>query len=71
MGPQAGGAGRDSGRVLADSRGEDQTVETLQHGGEEQRRREEKGEKPQVAPGEDPDIAGIVPGPQPVLEEAP
>jgi hypothetical protein len=36
----------------------------------EQRKRE-KGERPDLplAPGEDPDIAGIVPGPQPRLEE--
>jgi hypothetical protein len=36
----------------------------------EQRKRE-KGEKPDqpLAPGEDPDIAGIVPGPQPIPEE--
>ena len=36
----------------------------------EQRKRE-KGEKPDqpLTPGEDPDIAGIVPGPQPIPEE--
>ena len=36
----------------------------------EQRKREkeERGGQP-LAPGEDPDIAGIVPGPQPPLEE--
>ena len=34
----------------------------------EQRKRE-KAERPPLAPGEDPDIAGIVPGPQPILEE--
>ena len=36
----------------------------------EQRKREkaEKGSQP-LAPGEDPDIAGIVPGPQPIPEE--
>ncbi len=36
----------------------------------EQRKRE-KAERPDlpVAPGEDPDIAGIVPGPQPIPEE--
>lgn len=36
----------------------------------EQRKREkaERADRPQ-APGEDPDIAGIVPGPQPPLEE--
>ena len=34
----------------------------------EQRRRE-KAERPPLAPGEDPDIAGIIPGPQPKLEE--
>jgi hypothetical protein len=33
-------------------------------------RREEKGVRtPGVAGGEDPDIAGIVPGPQPIPEE--
>jgi hypothetical protein len=36
----------------------------------EQRKRE-KAERPDtpLAPGEDPDIAGIIPGPQPPLEE--
>jgi len=34
----------------------------------EQRRRE-KADRPPLAPGEDPDIAGIVPGPQPLPEE--
>jgi hypothetical protein len=34
----------------------------------EQRKRE-KAERGPLAPGEDPDIAGIVPGPQPKLEE--
>jgi hypothetical protein len=34
----------------------------------EQRKRE-KAEKAPGAPGEDPDIAGIIPGPQPRLEE--
>ena len=34
-----------------------------------QQRQAEKRERPPVAPGdEDPDIAGIVPGPQPVQE---
>jgi hypothetical protein len=32
-------------------------------------RREDRPDKPAAAPGEDPDIAGIKPGPQPVLEE--
>lgn len=35
----------------------------------QQRRAEADANTPQVAPGEDPDIAGIVPGPQPRLEE--
>ncbi len=34
----------------------------------EQRRRE-KDSRPPPAPGEDPDLAGIVPGPQPPLED--
>lgn len=34
----------------------------------EQRKRE-KAERPTAGTGEDPDIAGIVPGPQPPLEE--
>lgn len=34
-----------------------------------QQRKVEKGQKPPLAPGEDPDIAGIVPGPQPILDE--
>jgi hypothetical protein len=38
-----------------------------------QERREERAEerknRPEVAPGEDPDIAGIVPGPQPPRED--
>jgi hypothetical protein len=32
-------------------------------------RREDRGERPTGAPGEDPDLAGIVPGPQPPAEE--
>ena len=32
-------------------------------------RAEEKRNRPDVAPGEDPDIAGIVPGPQPPRED--
>ena len=32
--------------------------------------RRNNAERPEVAPGEDPDLAGIVPGPQPVLEES-
>ncbi len=32
-------------------------------------RKEEKASRPEGAPGEDPDIAGIVPGPQPPAEE--
>jgi len=34
-----------------------------------QQRKTAKDERPAAAPGEDPDIAGIVPGPQPVPEE--
>jgi hypothetical protein len=34
----------------------------------EQRKREKETRGP-LAPGEDPDIAGIVPGPQPIAEE--
>jgi hypothetical protein len=33
-----------------------------------QLRRDDKGVKPAGAPGEDPDIAGIIPGPQPLPE---
>jgi hypothetical protein len=32
-------------------------------------RREEKPERPAAVPGEDPDISGIVPGPQPRTED--
>ena len=32
-------------------------------------RKEAAKDRPKPAPGEDPDIAGIVPGPQPPLEE--
>ena len=32
-------------------------------------RKEQAGDRPAVAPGEDPDIAGIKPGPQPIPEE--
>ena len=35
----------------------------------EQRRKEKEGRPVQLGPEEDPDIAGIVPGPQPVAEE--
>ncbi len=31
-------------------------------------RKEEKGKREPLAPGEDPDIAGIKPGPQPPIE---
>ncbi len=31
-------------------------------------RKIEKANRPQSASGEDPDIAGIIPGPQPILE---
>jgi hypothetical protein len=33
-----------------------------------EQRKVEKDNRPAAAPGEDPDIAGIVPGPQPVEE---
>lgn len=32
-------------------------------------RKKEKSERGPVPEGEDPDIAGIIPGPQPILEE--
>jgi hypothetical protein len=32
-------------------------------------RKRAKAERPQTSEGEDPDIAGIVPGPQPIPEE--
>lgn len=35
---------------------------------ENRQRRKEERQKGPTAPGEDPDIAGIVPGPQPPLE---
>jgi len=34
-----------------------------------ERRKEEKNNRTDAVPGEDPDIAGIVPGPQPPLPE--
>jgi hypothetical protein len=34
-----------------------------------EQRKQEKGQRPSSEGGEDPDIAGIVPGPQPVPEE--
>jgi hypothetical protein len=34
-----------------------------------EQRKNERVNRPPAAPGEDPDIAGIVPGPQPPLEE--
>jgi hypothetical protein len=34
-----------------------------------QQRKVERSQRTPVAPGEDPDIAGIVPGPQPSLED--
>jgi len=38
---------------------------------EKERKRQERknSPRPDLAPGEDPDIAGIVPGPQPVEDE--
>ncbi|MBK7583511.1 MAG: hypothetical protein IPI67_25380 [Myxococcales bacterium] len=35
----------------------------------EQRKSEKEDQKPAVDPGEDPDLAGIVPGPQPLPAE--
>lgn len=35
---------------------------------EKEARKRAKAERPEGPPGEDPDIAGIVPGPQPPLE---
>jgi hypothetical protein len=35
----------------------------------EQRRNENEARRSNIAPGEDPDIAGIVPGPQPLPTE--
>jgi hypothetical protein len=32
-------------------------------------RRTERGQRPESTPGEDPDIAGIIPGPQPVRDD--
>lgn len=37
---------------------------------EKEARRRAKAERPTGAPGEDPDIAGIVPGPQPPVESS-
>ena len=34
-----------------------------------QQRKVERDQRAPVNPGEDPDIAGIVPGPQPILED--
>ncbi len=34
-----------------------------------QLRKSDKDKRPPAAPGEDPDIAGIIPGPQPIPEE--
>jgi hypothetical protein len=34
-----------------------------------EQRKKEKEERPPLAEGEDPDIAGIIPGPQPKLED--
>jgi hypothetical protein len=34
-----------------------------------EQRREQRGNRDPAAPGEDPDLAGIVPGPQPLPEE--
>jgi hypothetical protein len=36
-----------------------------------QRRRQEKADRPPTPEGEDPDLAGIVPGPQPTPTEEP
>ncbi|HZZ85015.1 MAG TPA: hypothetical protein VFE30_10800 [Anaeromyxobacteraceae bacterium] len=35
----------------------------------EQRRRESEERRKSILPGEDPDLAGIKPGPQPLLED--
>jgi hypothetical protein len=34
-----------------------------------EQRKIDKNNRPNAAPGEDPDLAGIVPGPQPIPEE--
>jgi hypothetical protein len=34
-----------------------------------EQRKQEKGQRPTTPGGEDPDIAGIVPGPQPIPDE--
>lgn len=34
-----------------------------------EQRKQEKGQRPATANGEDPDIAGIIPGPQPIPDE--
>lgn len=36
---------------------------------EKEARRRAKEDQPACAPGEDPDLVGIVPGPQPVVED--
>ena len=33
-----------------------------------EQRKKDKADRPKAAEGEDPDIAGIIPGPQPILE---
>jgi hypothetical protein len=37
---------------------------------ERKRRRDERANRPPGEPGVDPDLVGIVPGPQPVVEDA-
>lgn len=34
-----------------------------------QQRKQERSQRSPSAPGEDPDIAGIIPGPQPIFDE--
>jgi hypothetical protein len=54
----------ESKRALENARKEKQKGKMVRR----QQRREEKGQRPK-ADGEDPDIAGIVPGPQPVQDD--
>ena len=58
------------GRQGADKRNKERARQQKQadKAADRQNRKREKDNKGPIAPGEDPDIAGIVPGPQPILE---
>ncbi len=50
-------------------REKDQQNRQREKAAQRRQRRDERGQRPPGEPGVDPDIAGIIPGPQPILED--